>query len=116
MDLSEQPQGIGALACHPRPSGGLQRALRNLTRVRQSTHGRIRDLSVEEVQGRVVVRGHVPSHHMKQLALQGALEILPGDRFAAKITVGARPSDSAEGFFGVPIPAASFPDRSLPSA
>lgn len=60
------------------------------SRVRASTHGRIRDLSVEEVHGRVVVRGHVPSHHMKQLALQGALELLSGDRFSANITVGGR--------------------------
>jgi len=58
------------------------------TRVRKLTHGRIRNLRVEEVQGRVVVRGHVPSHHTKQLALQGALELLSGDRFTAKITVG----------------------------
>jgi hypothetical protein len=56
-------------------------------RVRQSTHGRIRNLEVEEVQGRVVVRGQVPSHHTKQLALQGALELLSGDRFSSNITV-----------------------------
>lgn len=58
------------------------------TRVRQLTYGRIRNLSVEEVQGRVMVRGHVPSQHTKQLAFQGALELLSGDRFMAKITVG----------------------------
>lgn len=58
------------------------------SRVRQSTHGRIRNLRVEEVQGRVVVRGQVPSHHTKQLALHGALELLSGDRFSANITVG----------------------------
>jgi hypothetical protein len=58
------------------------------TRVRESTHGRIRNLMVEEVQGRVVVRGQVPSHHTKQLALQGALELLSGDRCSAIITVG----------------------------
>jgi hypothetical protein len=58
------------------------------SRVLQSTHGRIRDLEVQEVQGRVLVRGHVPSHHTKQLAFQGALELLPEDRFSAHITVG----------------------------
>jgi hypothetical protein len=58
------------------------------SRVLQSTHGRIRDLEVEEVQGRVEIRGHVPSHHTKQLAHQGALELLSGDRFSSKITVG----------------------------
>ena len=58
------------------------------SRVRQCTHNRIRNLTVEEVQGRVVVRGHVSSHHTKQLALQAALELLSGDRFCANITVG----------------------------
>jgi len=57
------------------------------SRVRETTHGRIRNLKVEEVQGRVVVRGQAPSHHTKQLALQGALELLSGDRFCANITV-----------------------------
>jgi hypothetical protein len=58
------------------------------SRVRESTHGRIRNLSVEEIQGRFVVRGQAPSHHTKQLALQGALELLSGDRFSTNITVG----------------------------
>jgi hypothetical protein len=58
------------------------------TRIRQTTHGRIRDLSVEEVQGLVVVRGNAPSHHTKQLALQGALELLSGENYSAEITVG----------------------------
>jgi len=57
------------------------------TRVRESTHGRIRNLLVEEVQGQVVIRGQAPSHHTKQLALHGALELLSGDRFATLITV-----------------------------
>ena len=58
------------------------------TRIRQSTHGRIRDLHVEEIQGQMVVRGNVPSHHTKQLALHGALELLSSERFASEITVG----------------------------
>ncbi len=57
-------------------------------RVRESTHGRIRNLSVEEIKGHVVVRGQVSSHHTRQLALHGALELLSGDRFSAMITVG----------------------------
>lgn len=57
-------------------------------RVRESTHGRIKNLSVEEVKGRLVLRGQVPSHHTRQLALHGALELLSGDRFSAMITVG----------------------------
>lgn len=55
--------------------------------IMQTTHGRIRDLAVEEVQGRVVVRGRVPSYHTKQLALHAALELIPGDRFDSHITV-----------------------------
>jgi len=58
------------------------------TKVRQSTHGRIRNLSVQEVQGQVIVSGQVPSRHAKQLALHGALELLSSDRFAEKITIG----------------------------
>ncbi len=58
------------------------------SRVRESTHGRIRNLTVEEIKGRVIVRGNVPSHHTRQLALHGALELLSGDRFSALITVG----------------------------
>ncbi len=55
--------------------------------IEQTTHGRIRDLSVEEVQGRVVVRGQAPSNHAKQLAFHAALELLPSHRFSGNITV-----------------------------
>lgn len=58
-------------------------------RIRQFTHGRIRNLVVEEVQGQVIVSGRAPSHHAKQLALHGALELLSSDRFAERITVGS---------------------------
>ena len=58
------------------------------TRVRQATHDRIRGLSVEEVRGRVVIRGSSATYHTKQLALHGALEVLAGDRLSAEITVG----------------------------
>jgi hypothetical protein len=57
-------------------------------KIRQSTHGRIRNLLVEEVQGQVIVSGQAPSRHAKQLALHGALELLSSDRFAERITVG----------------------------
>ncbi len=56
-------------------------------RVRESTHNRIRNLSVEEIQGRFVVGGQVASQHMKQLALHGALELLSGEQFASNIVV-----------------------------
>lgn len=58
-------------------------------RVRRDTHGRIRDLAVEEMgEGRVEIRGQVPSHHTRQLALHAVLQLLPGDRCHPCITVG----------------------------
>jgi hypothetical protein len=66
----------------------LSLAKRVEVRVRQSTHGRIRNLVVEEVQGQVVVSGQAPTRHAKQLAMQGALELLSGEMFAEKITIG----------------------------
>ena len=57
------------------------------SKVRQSTHGRIRNLVVEEIRGQVIVSGEAPSRHAKQLALHGALELLSSDRFAEKITI-----------------------------
>jgi hypothetical protein len=57
-------------------------------KVRQLTHGRIRNLVVKEDQGQVIVSGQVPSRHAKQLAMHGALELLSGDCFSEKITVG----------------------------
>ena len=57
-------------------------------KVRQLTHGHIRNLVVEEDQGQVTVSGQVPSRHAKQLALHGALELLSGECFSEKITIG----------------------------
>jgi hypothetical protein len=57
-------------------------------KVRQLTHGRIRNLVVWEEQGQVIVSGQVSSRHAKQLALHGALELLSGECFSEKITVG----------------------------
>ncbi|HEY2159236.1 MAG TPA: hypothetical protein VGH33_26650 [Isosphaeraceae bacterium] len=60
-------------------------------RIRQSTHNRIRNLSVAEVEGRLVVAGQVSSHHTKQLAHHGALELLSCDQFASEIIVFSDP-------------------------
>jgi hypothetical protein len=57
-------------------------------RIHEATYGRIRDLAVEDVEGELVVRGKVRSHHVRQLALQGAIEILNDDPFRPIITVG----------------------------
>lgn len=70
------------------PSSSTSLAQLVANRIIESTHGRIRDLTVEEIQGRMVVCGQAPSHHSRQLALQGALELLSGERFSAQITVG----------------------------
>jgi len=66
-------------------SGSLREQIES--RVRQWTHGRIRNLVVEEQTGRYVVSGQVRTQHTKQLALEGALELLSGDRFCERITV-----------------------------
>ncbi len=72
------------------PSGhdvGLSLAQRVEGKVREVTHGRIRNLIVEEVQGQVIVSGQVPSRYTKQMALHGALEYLSGDCFSERITI-----------------------------
>ena len=58
------------------------------TKVRLLTHGRIRNLVVEEVRGQVIVSGQAPSRHTKQLAMHGVLELLSGETFAENITIG----------------------------
>jgi hypothetical protein len=70
------------------PDAGPSLAQRIETKVRQFTHGRIRNLVVREVEGEVIVSGQVPSRHAKQLALHGALELLSGERFSENITIG----------------------------
>lgn len=57
------------------------------SRIRHFTHGRIRNLVVEEVQGQVVISGQAPSRHTKQLALHGALELISSEQFAERITI-----------------------------
>lgn len=42
--------------------------------ITRRTGGRIRDLHVETVEGRVIVRGRADSHHVKQLALAAVME------------------------------------------
>jgi hypothetical protein len=73
---------------HVRPSVSPLPLLQEIeARVRRTTHGRIRNLSVEQEDGKVVVRGHAPSRYAKQLALQAALEFVSGDCFHEQITV-----------------------------
>jgi hypothetical protein len=44
-------------------------------------------LVVEERDGRIFVSGQVPSRHIKQLAFQGVLEMISGERFSEEITI-----------------------------
>jgi hypothetical protein len=60
------------------------------TRVRETTHDRIRGLAVREDHGCILIQGQAPTHHARQLALHGALQLLSGDRLRAEITVGQR--------------------------
>ena len=57
------------------------------TRVRQTTQGHIRDSTVREDHGRILLRGQAPSQHVKQLALHGALETLSGQPLRVEISV-----------------------------
>jgi hypothetical protein len=57
-------------------------------RVRRTSHFQIRELAVEQARGKFIIRGRVPTYHAKQLALHGALELLPAGSIDAEITVG----------------------------
>ena len=57
-------------------------------KVRETTSNRVSGLHVEEIDGRVVVSGRVPTRHTKQLALHAALQLLNPDHFGERITVG----------------------------
>jgi hypothetical protein len=69
------------------PDLGPSLAERVKLRARDLTHGRIRDVVVEERNGGLLVIGQVPSRHMKQLVFQGVLEMISGERFSEEITI-----------------------------
>ena len=58
-----------------------------LERVIIRTSRRVRDLRVEVRPDRVVLRGRTSSYHVKQLALQGAMEAHPDARLENAIVV-----------------------------
>ena len=45
--------------------------------IRERTAGRVRQLSVATDSGKVNVRGLSPSYHVKQLAIQAVLDLVP---------------------------------------
>jgi hypothetical protein len=69
------------------PDDSLTLAQRVCRHVQEGTHGRIRDLSVSEDQGRVIVAGRAPSHYLRQLALRAILELPSVDRVCVRIQV-----------------------------
>ena len=67
----------------------------------ERTAGRIRTLEVEVIDNRIVIRGRAPSYYLKQLALQGVLDVL-GSAGAMRIelnveVVGSPSKSKAEG-------------------
>lgn len=55
--------------------------------VEARTHRRIRDLAVEMQNGDLVLKGRVPTYHLKQLAQHGILDVLPGVQLVNAIEV-----------------------------
>jgi hypothetical protein len=56
--------------------GPAELALAIKHRIVQRTGGRIQTLAVELIDGCVVVRGRAASFHLKQLALQGVIDVI----------------------------------------
>jgi hypothetical protein len=61
-----------------RPAGRDQLTQTIEQQVARRTCGRVHRLAVEVSDDRVLVRGWTPSYYVKQLAIQGALEVLGG--------------------------------------
>jgi osmotically-inducible protein OsmY len=57
-------------------------------RIAARTRRQVRDLRVEVQGGRVVLRGRASCYYLKQLAQQGAREVLPDVPLENVITVG----------------------------
>jgi hypothetical protein len=74
-------------------------------RIRQRTNGRIQLLMVEVKGDTVTVRGRSPSYFIKQLALQGVLDVLTANgsvQFEHKIEVAGNPARCEAGKSGSP--------------
>jgi hypothetical protein len=74
----------------PGPSAGLERAIKD--RILQRTRGRVQGLKVEALGRGVVIRGRAPCYYVKQLALQGALDVL-GKAGAMRIELNVEVAD-----------------------
>src|SRR5262249_48301712 len=81
-------------------------------RIRQQTNGRIQLLEVEVQGGTVIVRGRSPSYYIKQLALQGVLDVLAADgrmRVEHNIEVADSPARCQAGKLASPGSTNEFP-------
>ena len=56
-------------------------------RIRLTTGNRVRGLMIDEVGGRVRIRGQAPTRQTKQQALMAVLEFLSGDELQEQIVV-----------------------------
>jgi len=68
--------------------------------IAQRTWGRIHRLEVEVIDDRVIVRGRSSSYHVKQLALEGVLDVIGSDgkpRVDLEILVETSPTISMNG-------------------
>jgi hypothetical protein len=75
----------------------LERAI--ASRIRQRTSGRLHGLEVSVSHDLVIVRGRAPSYYVKQLALQGVLELVEPSgamRIQLNIQVGGPPTSAGE--------------------
>ncbi len=73
------------------PAAGTASLRQELERhVRTRTGRRVRDLTVELQQGRVVLRGQTATYHVKQLAQQGVRDLLPEVHLENAIVVDDR--------------------------
>jgi hypothetical protein len=73
-----EPKALGVGVCtqqeSPDRSARLEQAVKD--RIRQKTGGRVEVRKVEVSEGVVVVHGCAPCYYLKQLALQGVLDVL----------------------------------------
>jgi hypothetical protein len=79
------------------PSKTLEQAIKD--RIVNRTGGRMQALTIERTDRELFVRGSVPSYYVKQLALQGVLDVLHSDhqtRIACNFQIVVRPLSPTE--------------------
>ncbi|MCA9120449.1 MAG: response regulator [Planctomycetaceae bacterium] len=76
---------LRTLAAHPRQRFGLSEQTGPLeSAIAKRTGGRVQNLRVETVDGRIVVHGRSDSHHVRQLALVAIREAFEASRFQSE--------------------------------